>query len=362
MNVARLLPIATLAFMAVSGPTAHAETAKELYFRCEKAQNKKLTFNRCVSEGLLADRKGLQADFKKRLEAADRFNKSGDTSLLDRSCSTDYLKFTKEKNRLRLFTCNERGECTPLTVNYSLILTEAQHDEIVRQTADIKKVTILGQEIIFSAGKVNAIPASCASPQGLCYKLFEKALGFSPEYDMTIGSNGTDFKRVDPSANDQIQGKKAYYQIQRRLFMSAPIAIYKARLPDLFSKRGTSLLAGLVDKLTSDEKIARVIYNIQMTNVLSKRLQEFASSRQKELRFVYLSENGLCSDTIHQDHLRPGMSIQEALIFRAKDESGDLTHTVGSSFLSVGNGFGRIFTGFLKDQVSVSAPAEAPAP
>lgn len=339
-----------LLFAFFASPSSHAITAKELYFKCIKSELPNENFRLCVGRELKSDRSGLRQDFERRWKEQQAFLRSKDDSLTARKCQASHLEFRKTRNQdlWSVFSCSRGGECTELSQVLGLQLTEAQQDEIYAEFKNVKNHKWLGLEFQTTSIPHDALSKSCKLKQGMCHKVFKKLVGFSPVLDESFGIGGAKNTRLEPSQGDLVQGKGAQYLIENKIRFTFPKKILVDRSTEIFSNRGTSFLANWIDKMQSEEEMRLWIFNTHLTSLLSEKLRKEMNS----FSFTFHNTKGICADEVFQlNRTRRGMSIQEALLFRKKDESQDLAHSIGGALKAVGGGFTRVVTGFLKDQV-----------
>lgn len=318
----------------VSAPPVEVEaqemTAKEIYKSC-RSQGVS-DFEVCISNAVRKDQGSLRRDFVIQWESLQKYLRDLRPSHVSPSCRAHYIQFTKvNKNAVRLEVCKSDRECRTLEREVSLVLTEKQRGELMKE----------------SGGEID-----CRNPKGLCARTYNKLLGFpvvdNPEY----GRKGISITRVEPKPNDMILGKQAYYVLTRKVQFILPPKELVERMPRLFSNRGRSVVADLVDNWTREAKIRNVVFNIHLAQTLAHRLKGFQTSKTRSLRFSFFDQGAVCADEIYQgNRVRRGMNLDEVIILGKKDESGDLAHTVGSALKGFGNGFSFLITGFVKEQV-----------
>ena len=330
---------------------AHALTAKELYFRCMENES---TFSTCVSQELQKDKSGLRKNFEDKLAKQQDFLRSKDSRLLSNSCQTTHLNFKRDgkANRWAIEKCGKEGDCQLLSQEVGLLVDESQKNEILSEFSTFtKSKNIFGVEVQEMHPEKDALPKSCATKGAQCFLLFQKFLGYPPTSDMSYGVQGLKVETINPAPNQNIFANEASkgprFHLQINVTFIFPSKTLQSRLPSLFSQRKTSLLAKVFDKASSEAEMQTWVFNIQLLNLLQKRISQGNGS----FSFSFFKENGICADEIYQiNRARRGMNIYEALLFRTKDESHDLTHTVGGALKNVGNGFTQVVTGFVKEQ------------
>lgn len=345
----RVRPFIFSFFLAI-GLSAQAETAKSLYLRCIRANESEPAFSKCIGQGIRADRIGLARDFAKLLGQQEDYVLTRSATLVDSNCRMASLQFIKEGSNIRLTGCDARGQCETLSHTIGVMVDQDQYDEI---SNELFKQSQQNHLVLIST-TAPEIEQSCASPNLLCYKLLAKFAGFSPVVDGHFGKYGTQVSKVDAGTIDWIQNSKPHYLLETMVEYVAPASIFIERLPQMFSNRGTSVVADVIDWMASESSMRQVIFNIQFNNILKTRLEQFVSSRSaRTMTYSFIKNENVCADEVYQlNHARRGLSIDEALLTRTKDESGDLVHTVGNGLKAINPGFIYVIRGFVKDQVN----------
>lgn len=351
MRIGSFIGILTL----MASQWAYAGAAKDLYFKCENEPGQR--FRECISRGVLSDRTDLTPDFDRRLKFLDEYLNTGRSDLLDKRCQDAYIKFVKVgRDRVRLMACKANGKCRILSREITLVLTQAQRDQILKERGTpVKKTNIFGQEYTVIEPIPKAIETSCNRRDGLCFRVIKEVVGFDHVADKStkkFGSYGVIHKKVDPDFYGIGQGKRTVYEVKKLIAYVAPFNTMIERMGDLYSNRQTGPVAHLVDRAMNEEKARNIVFNLHLVSVLRKRLAQFARSLNKEMKFSFINGDKVCADEIYQkNRVRRGMNIDEAFLLRKKDTSGDLAHTIGKSFKIIGDGFTVIVKEFYDNQL-----------
>lgn len=325
--------ITTVVFFASVSSFADDRIAFEAFLKCQDRS----PFHACVEQASRSNKplKNLADDYLKKM---DHQLKNGGAK--GSKCQADLLRVSRLGGDVSLESCKFQDgikKCMPIVAPAAAIMSEDEFNKLsgdsIYRRKFFGKANLSPENRIQPGQKASgpvaiSVGSACLVKDSMCYKMFEKKIGFSPYVQ--------DQNPTPPEAAKSGDKHVVGWPIPLRL----PIQLAAQRILEVGEDIDSTGIARRMDKVTGNDFAVNRVVNSMILSKVSAEMKTMKPGDSKEYSFRS-TKDSLCADDLFQTNVRQGKSIQEAMLGFEKDKSRTLGTSIGNSLATVFKGLGQ---------------------